>query len=190
LVFLVLFFLFPFFSFSPFFFFILFFLPSLLLLLSPNLSLSPRRRKKVPESYPFPLAVMLFKLVLCHILKIRGTLLTQKWQHPEDFNNKGLRFICSLFTLPMMVFGPILVTGDKCDKYVRNVLEHELPLLFVCSLWKNAPLWLPTALTYFTYFRMLHGVLFGVALQPFRTLSYLPTFAIMALCSVFGLFLS
>ena len=134
---------------------------------------------------------MILKLVLVHFLKIRGTLMTRKWQHPEDFRNKTLDMICNIFQPFMLGYGPILATGEKLDKYVRNVLEHEIPLLFFCSVWRNAPAWVPKALTYFTYSRLVHGVLFTlVPVQPFRTLAYLPSYAIMAACAVFGMMLT
>ena len=89
----------------------------------------------------------------------------------------------------MGAYGPALVDPKRCDQYILNCASQEFGTIVFLSLWSGQasfPSWASTALTYFVYSRIAHGTFYLAKVQPFRTFTYLPSFAILFAFAVFS----
>ena len=137
----------------------------------------------------FAAGVMVLKFCVTHFLKIRCSLITGRYTQPDDAKNSAFMFLGKLFKPMMFAYGPLLVIPAKLDSWVRSCLEGELPVIFLASLIRSPSSWMTPVLYYFTYFRLAHWFTFCILpMQPFRTLAYLPGFAIMVLFGVVTVF--
>lgn len=120
-----------------------------------------------------------FKLFLTHTLKIRTRLMTNSLPQPNDHKSSVLQLLLGAFKPIMFAYGPVLFPAARLDCLSQNIIEHEVPVLVLLSLWSNPAGWVTTAALVFTWGRLAHTVAFLGDLQPFRTLVYLPTYMAM-----------
>ena len=133
-------------------------------------------------------ALAVFKVTLVHYFKIRRSMITNQYTQPDDAKDASFRFLVALFKAPLLAFGPTIFSKEKLDSCVRNFLESELPFLLLCSVVKSPAPWFATAVRIFAWARLAHCVTFIAPVQPIRTLSFLPGFALSLAFSVQLLF--
>ena len=136
----------------------------------------------------FGVATMVLRIFVIVMMKIRYACQTARFPQPEDKGNAGFQLIVKLMTPLTMAYGPVAMSGDRCDAYVRNCVESELPVYVLASVWQSPPVFAAQYLQYMVYARIAHCVFFVLQLQPFRTLSYLPNYFVMGIFAVMATF--
>lgn len=129
------------------------------------------------------LAVLVLRLWITFTLQIRAHLIQNNFHHAEDTSNGPLQLMLGLFRPLMLAFrgAPVIVSTERLNHYVRNALESEVPLYFLVAVFPASPLpsHVVQLVTWFVYARIAHMVFFLLALQPFRTLAYMPGYFLM-----------